>query len=40
MGEFEGGCEAGLLVETTEAAGGVDDLILFLDGLPVLTGDL
>ena len=32
MGEFEGGDEAGLLVEATEAAGGVDDIIFFLEG--------
>ena len=36
MGEFEAEAdavdEAGLLVEATEAAGGVDDLILFLEG--------
>ena len=36
MGEFEAEAdavdEAGLLVEATEAAGGVDDLIFFLEG--------
>ena len=32
MGEFKGGDEAGLLVQTAKVAGQVDDGILFLEG--------
>lgn len=32
MGEFEGGDEAGLLVETAEVTDKVDDGVLFLEG--------
>ena len=32
MGEFEGGDEAGLLVQAAEVAGQVDDSVLFLEG--------
>ena len=32
MGEFEGGDEAGLLVETAEVTDKVDDSVLFLEG--------
>lgn len=32
MGEFEGGDEAGLLVQTAKVAGQVDDGVLFLEG--------
>ena len=32
MGEFEGGDEAGLLVQATEVTGQIDDSVLFLEG--------
>ena len=32
MGEFEGGDEAGLLVQVAEVTGQVDDGVLFLEG--------
>lgn len=32
MGEFEGGDEAGLLVQAAEVADQVDDCVLFLEG--------
>jgi len=32
VGEFEGGDEAGLLVETAEVTDKVDDSVLFLEG--------
>ena len=32
MGEFEGGDEAGLLVQAAEVAGQIDDGVLFLEG--------
>lgn len=32
MGEFEGGDEAGLLVQTAKVAGQVDDRVLFFEG--------
>ena len=32
MGEFEGGDEAGLLVQTAEVTGQIDDGVLFFQG--------
>ena len=32
MGEFEGGDEAGLLVETAEVTDKIDDCVLFFEG--------
>ena len=34
MGEFEGGDEAGLLVQAAEVTDKVDDVVLLLEGFP------